>query len=102
MSNALSDDAKKRIADFALKDYELKIAYLTAHFQRVWTRFNYFVVIEAALIGGKTIFGDKAISTAGLWSASGALRRSACSTKWRRPWLQHAASVIGPGLRLPS
>ena len=34
-------------------------------------------------------------------TASGALRRSACSKKWRRPWLQHAASVIGPGLRLP-
>lgn len=32
----------------------------------MWTRFNYFVVIEAALIGGKTIFGDKAISLAGL------------------------------------
>jgi hypothetical protein len=22
--------------------------------------------------------------------------------KWRRPWLQHAASVIGPSLRFPS
>ncbi len=66
MSDAQSDDVKKRIVDFALKDYELKIAYLTAHFQRVWTRFNYFVVIEAALIGGKTIFGAEAISIAGL------------------------------------
>jgi len=26
-------------------------------------------------------------------TASGALRRSACSKKWRRPWLQKAASV---------
>src|SRR2546426_509011 len=60
------DDAKKRFSDFALRDYELKVAYLTNHFQRMWTRFNYFVVIEAALIGGKTIFGDKQIGTAGL------------------------------------
>lgn len=32
----------------------------------MWTRFNYFVLIEAALIGGKTIFGDKQIGVAGL------------------------------------
>lgn len=60
------DDTKKRFSDFAQKDYELKVAYLTNHFQRMWTRFNYFVVIEAALIGGKTIFGDKTVSIAGL------------------------------------
>jgi hypothetical protein len=62
----LFDETQKRFSDFVQKDYELKVAYLTNHFQRMWTRFNYFVVIEAALIGGKTIFGDKAISTAGL------------------------------------
>jgi len=44
----------------------LKVACLTNHFQRMWTRFNYFVLIEAALIGGKKIFGDKSISAAGL------------------------------------
>ena len=44
----------------------LSAQYLTSHFQRMWTRFNYFVVIEAALIGGKTIFGDEAISLPGL------------------------------------
>jgi hypothetical protein len=60
------DDTRKRFSDFALKDYELKVAYLTNHFQRMWTRFNYFVVIEAALIGGKTIFGDREIGFAGL------------------------------------
>lgn len=62
----LFDETKKRFSDFVQKDYELKVAYLTNHFQRMWTRFNYFVVIEAALIGGKTIFGDKAIGWAGL------------------------------------
>ncbi len=35
-------------------------------------------------------------------TASGAFLRSANSKNLRRPWLQHAASVIGPGLRLPS
>ena len=38
--------------EFLLKDYELKITYLTDHFQRMWTRFNFFVTIESALIGG--------------------------------------------------
>lgn len=64
--NEFFDDTKKRFSDFVQKDYELKVAYLTNHFQRMWTRFNYFVVIEAALIGGKTIFGDKQIGVAGL------------------------------------
>jgi hypothetical protein len=32
----------------------------------MWTRFNYFLLIEAALIGGKTIFGEHAISKGGL------------------------------------
>ena len=32
-------------------------------------------------------------------SASGALATSASTKNLRRPWLQHAASVIGPGLR---
>jgi hypothetical protein len=60
------DDPGKRFSDFVQKDYELKVAYLTNQFQRMWTRFNYFVVIEAALIGGKTIFGDREIGAAGL------------------------------------
>lgn len=44
--------------DFLQRDYELKVRYLTDHFQRMWTRFNFFVTIEAALIGGKLIFGE--------------------------------------------
>jgi hypothetical protein len=38
-----------------LKDYDLKIAYLTNHLTRLWTRFNYFVGIETALFGGKLL-----------------------------------------------
>jgi hypothetical protein len=44
--------------DFLLKDYEIKVSYLSNHFQRMWTRFNFFVVIESALIGGRFIAGD--------------------------------------------
>ena len=31
----------------------------------MWTRFNYFVIIEAALIGGKTVFGDGELGIGG-------------------------------------
>src|SRR6266436_1886824 len=44
--------------DFLVKDYELKIRYLSDHFSRMWNRFNYFVAIESALIGGKFVFGN--------------------------------------------
>lgn len=57
------DDPKKRFGDFALRDYEMKVTYLTNHFQRMWTRFNYFVGIESALAGGKLIFGGGKLST---------------------------------------
>jgi hypothetical protein len=49
--------------DFLTKDYELKIKYLTDHFSRMWTRFNYFVGIESALAGGKLVFGDGKLSS---------------------------------------
>jgi hypothetical protein len=34
---------------FLEKDYELKVSYLSEHFARMWTRFNFFLVIETAL-----------------------------------------------------
>ena len=43
--------------DFLIKDYELTVRYLTDHFSRMWTRFN-FVGLESALVGGKFIFSD--------------------------------------------
>ncbi|WP_027155905.1 hypothetical protein [Mesorhizobium sp. WSM2561] len=67
MAGAQTTDVDPILAGFLQKDYELKVGYLTAHFQRMWTRFNYFVLIQAALIGGKTIFGEGQIGTAGLW-----------------------------------
>jgi hypothetical protein len=46
--------------DALVKDYELKVGYLTQHFSCMWTRFNYFVGIESALVGGKLIFATEA------------------------------------------
>lgn len=43
--------------DFLVKDYEIKVRYLTDQFQRMWTRFNFFVTIQSALISGKLFFG---------------------------------------------
>jgi len=39
--------------DFVLEDNKQKISYLTNHFTRVWTYFNYFIAIKSALVGGK-------------------------------------------------
>jgi hypothetical protein len=67
--------------DFLIKDYELKVQYLTDHFGRMWTRFHYFVGIESALVGGKLIFGDGKLSpevcivgaaVSGIWYVMGA------------------------------
>ena len=60
-TNARVDAITSR--DFLTKDYELKVKYLTDHFTRMWTRFNYFVGIESALVGGKLIFGDGKLTT---------------------------------------
>ena len=95
----------KRFSDFALKDYELKVAYLTNHFQRMWTRFNYFVVIETALIGGKTIFSTNEIEIPGLcfgfalsllWYVMGAEDRHL--VKVYRDQVKQAAAVLSGGL----
>lgn len=34
---------------FLLEDYKLKVQYLTDHFSRMWTRFNFFLTINSAL-----------------------------------------------------
>ncbi|HLO28798.1 MAG TPA: hypothetical protein VK249_06670 [Anaerolineales bacterium] len=34
---------------FLQKDYELKINYLAAQYTRMWTRFNFFLVLESGL-----------------------------------------------------
>jgi hypothetical protein len=42
--------------DFAIKDYELKIRYLTDHLGRMWTRFNIFLTLQTGLAGAKIIY----------------------------------------------
>jgi hypothetical protein len=50
------------LKDVLIMDYELKVRYLTDHFGRMWTRFNYFVGIESAHAGGKLILGNGKLS----------------------------------------
>jgi hypothetical protein len=38
-----------KLVDFLLSDYGKKVDYLTAHFTRIWTRFNFFMTLEAGL-----------------------------------------------------
>jgi hypothetical protein len=104
-SAAPFDDRTKRFSDLALKDYELKVTYLTAHFQRMWTRFNYFVVIETALLGGRTIFGDTEIGVggvlfgaclSGLWYVMGAEDRYLVQVY--RNHVQDAGALLGRDL----
>jgi hypothetical protein len=36
---------------FLVQDYELKVRYLSDQFQRMWTRFNFFLTLEGAALG---------------------------------------------------
>ena len=38
------------LANFLLEDYRQKVSYLTAHLQRMWTRFNFFLTIQSGLL----------------------------------------------------
>jgi len=48
------DGAQERLRAFLLDDYKLKVGYLTNHFTRMWTRFNFFITLET-LVGGALI-----------------------------------------------
>jgi hypothetical protein len=63
-SNQTHPDEKAKQEAFLQKDYELKITYLTDQFGRMWNRFNYFVAIETALIGGMLLISNREISRA--------------------------------------
>ncbi len=43
---------------FYIKDYEIKVRFFTDQLGRMWQRFNYFLVLETALFGGK-IYTEK-------------------------------------------
>jgi hypothetical protein len=36
---------------FLVRNYELQVRYLSDHFSRMWTRFNFFLSINSALFG---------------------------------------------------
>jgi hypothetical protein len=57
--------------DFLQKDYELKVNYLTAHFSRALTRFNFFLTIESALLAFS--FGRDSAQYAGYLAVAGFL-----------------------------
>ena len=54
--------------DFLQEDYKQKISYLTNHLQRMWTRFNFFVTIESALIGGRFLIASNQPSRELAWA----------------------------------
>ena len=37
--------------NFLLEDYKQKVQYLAGHFTRMWTRLNFFLVVNSALFG---------------------------------------------------
>jgi hypothetical protein len=55
--------------DFRLEDYKLKLANLDAHSSRMWTRFNYFVTIEAGLAGAFAITNGQTLDQRITWVA---------------------------------
>ena len=46
---SVDQETDPAVAPFLTKDYELKVRYLSDQFTRMWTRFNYFLVLESAL-----------------------------------------------------
>jgi hypothetical protein len=91
--------------DFLVKDYELKVGYLTQHFGRMWARFNYFVGIESALVGGKLIFGNGKLSpeiaivgaiVSAIWYVMGAEDRFL--VRVYRAHVKDAADLIGEAI----
>jgi hypothetical protein len=40
------------IDQFLLSDYEIKVRYYSDTMQRVWTRFNFFLTVQAGLVAG--------------------------------------------------
>ncbi len=45
------NDAVKRLREFLVEDYKLKVGYLIEHFSRMWTRFNFFLSLETLVAG---------------------------------------------------
>lgn len=57
------------IEQFRLDDYKLKLAHLNAQADRMWTRFNYFVTIQAGLVGFFAIASSHQFRQRALWAS---------------------------------
>lgn len=44
---------------FLVQDYQLKVRYLSDHFQRMWTRFNFFLTLEGAALGALVFSSER-------------------------------------------
>jgi hypothetical protein len=77
------------IDEFEVDDYKLKLDYLKSQFDRMWTRFNFFLSIEVALFGflGWLVFEKDnpnatplpallGLAVSGLWYVIGAQDRA--------------------------
>jgi hypothetical protein len=77
------------IDEFLVDDYKLKLDYLKSQFDRMWTRFNFFLSIEVALFGflGWLVFekhnlgamllpASIGLAVSGLWYIIGAQDRA--------------------------
>ncbi len=75
--------------EFLMDDYKLKLDYLKSQFDRMWTRFNFFLSIEVALFGflGWLVFEKHnpnasplpsllGLAVSGLWYVIGAQDRA--------------------------
>lgn len=47
------------IKDYLHAEYELKTRFFTDHLGRMWTRFNYFLVTETAIVGGRVVLSPQ-------------------------------------------
>lgn len=58
-NNSSPDEQLIAPKDFHKEHYYKKVDYLKDHFSRTWTRFNFFLSVETALIGGKVFIQNE-------------------------------------------
>ena len=60
MTHQENQKCDEKAIEFLIEDYKLKVDYLSNHFSRILTRFNFFLSIELALFGalGFLSFGN--------------------------------------------
>src|SRR5947209_2871311 len=108
----MADKEPDPALQFLEKDYELKVAYLTNHFTRMWQRFNFFVVFEglaltalftamgsgAALVRNGTLISAFGLAASLCWYAFGAQDKYLVEVY--RSHVEQAGAVIAQSLGL--